>query len=134
MVSLTDTGCVFDFDETRRRDNISDVFKLLSTYGFNVYIALLEDVNSLESESIVVYSNPDLVKFNKAQSDQLSRTFKSLSDRSSRHEFLIQTRKKVLVGVAQKVGCGKIMTGKNCGEMLKFWSQLDKVTCKKMMI
>jgi len=106
-----DEGCVFDFDETRRRENISDVFKLLSTYGFNVNIALLEDVNSLESESIVVYSNPDLVKFNKPQSDQLSRTFKSLSDRSSRHEFLIQTRKKVLVGVAQKIGCGKIMTG-----------------------
>merc|ERR1711915_1019841 len=62
-------------------------------------------------ESISVYCDPDLVKFNKNQSDQLSRTFKSLSDRSSRHEFLIQARKNVLVGVSQKLCCGKIMTG-----------------------
>ena len=108
LVLWIDEGCVYGQDIETRRGNTRSVVTILSRYGFSVHVALMEDYNS---ESVRVFSDPGEVSYSEVSAENMTRTFDSLHDRSSRDELLLTVRRSVMLGAAEVLGCDKILVG-----------------------
>ena len=98
-----DEGCVFGLSEGVRKQNSKEIVNLLEQYGFDINIVHLDDFNNSDNEPINVFNDPDQIKYETKKSDVLKNTFNSLYDKSSREEFLVQSRRRILLNAARNI-------------------------------
>jgi len=93
-----------------RRENISNVRKILEKYGFSFHVALLEDYNE---EEVRVYSDTDTIVFRDDLARDMQSSFDNIKEPSSKQELLQQMRRSVLLEAARVLECQKVFTGEN---------------------
>ena len=98
-----DEGCVFELSEDVRRKNSDEIINLLRRYGFDINIAHLEDFNNSDNEPINIFRDTNLIKYDSQKYVTLKNTFNCMYDKSSREEFLVQSRRRILLNAARNV-------------------------------
>ena len=109
-IIYVDEGSVFGLSKADREKRIAEVVDILQTFGFPVFVALIENCGN---DNISPTRGDETVRIDPSTAEVFGKSFTSLKEGSAKQELLLHLRRRTLVRAAQELECSKVFTAEH---------------------
>ena len=109
-IIYVDEGSVFGLSKADREKRIAEVVDILQTFGFPVFVALIENCGN---DNISPTRGDETVRIDPNIAEVFGKSFTSLKEGSAKQELLLHLRRRTLVRAARELECSKVFTAEH---------------------